>query len=495
MSVNIRGHRFYSASEVSAMTPSGTMDSQWETYTFPIPSGAVLGWSANKFMVNKITGLVVGWIGINFNSISSFVLGTVPQLGIHSDMDIKYSGNFEYGYSPSTASQTIMCCYKELNGKWDTDGTLTLQGEPTGAYANLNGGAFIEHYAHIGSRYGKITTVDVKPPVYLAEGAFYDTNTADLITGRAWLKIKTIQPTGYDSRSFVTWYKNLWSGEVIMQYNLYPTTAGNCPSIAIPSRCAVVDGRNFYTDIRYTVMTAKTAAKRQSAWMRLNNNVVSFNAYDSTWLTGSIYYPSNSEVRSHNVSYETTNGLYFPEVNVQVPSAQSNKWPSSTGAKSETVVLDDHWNTSYYKARSGVSSWVWRSKRTGMVFTYFDMNAVTTSLPDTYDNYMMSAWHTRFLPSYRYKNSSDGSVQPIYFSGAGFIGTRSSTTADAVYTEYTCNLAFCCGKSLGVQETNTSTIRYNCLHWGTPGQYKPIANSLACFTGQYLGNSEESIVR
>lgn len=497
MSVNIRGHEFYSASEVDAMTPSGTVDSQWETYDFPCPSGASIGWSANRFHVNKITGLVVGWVALSgMNRMSSVSIGTVADLGIHSGMDIKYTGNFVYGNTNSSkATTSYNVLYKELNGIWDTNGLLKLEGEPMTSTSDLQKCSdFIEHYTHIGNKYGKITTEDVKPPIYFREGAFYDTNTADLISGRAWLKFKITAPSGYSSSSYVTWYKNLWSGEIIMQYSLNPSTTSPA-SITMPSRCAVLEGRNFYTDIRYVTVSGKTPSYRQVCWMRLNNVTLSFFAENATWMTGSLYYPGNPEIRTHNLSYETISGLYLPEANEAIPSAQSSKWPSSAATSTyEDVTLDSMWNTSYYISRSGIESWTWRSARTGMVFSYFDMNIKGTSLPDSVSTPIMAPWMQNFLPSYRY-NKTSGKVQLIYFAGASYINTRASTTDTAASNEFTCNLCFYSGKSLGTAETNTSSVSYNVLHWGTTGNLKAVAGNLACFTGQFLGNTPNNIVK
>ena len=104
MSVTLRGHTFYTEAEVSAMTPSGTVDSQWETYTLPITGGCNPNWQLNRFHVNKITGLVTGEIGlIRMASLTSRIIGTKTELAIHPDMRIKYTGNWEYGTTLSTA--------------------------------------------------------------------------------------------------------------------------------------------------------------------------------------------------------------------------------------------------------------------------------------------------------------------------------------------------------------------------------------------------------
>lgn len=505
MSVKIHGHEFYTASEVSAMTPSGTIDSQWETYDMPLPAGATLGWQANRFFVNKVTGLVVGWIGLHSLSATTgswpLTVGTIADCAIHPDVRVKYSGNYEYGTGQIPSGQTAASSapyflhFKEMNGIWDTTGKLVFEGVPSNATYKPYWSTIIEHYCHIGSKYGVITTEDVKAPIYLKEGAFYDKNTAALICGKAWLRIDATLPSGYTSGDYVTFYKNLWSGEVIMNYSLHPTTAGSTPAITMPSRVAVVDGRNFYTDVRYTTGFT-TPAERQNTWMRLANTTLSFSCPKATWLTGSLYYPSNPETgRTQIASYETTNGLWIDEVAAQVPSAQSSKFPTSTNNANNgkyAQTSGDWYDHAKGTPRSGVDTWVWRSKRTGMVFTSFDWTHVARA---TYSSPLFastSRWGVDWIPSYRY-NKVAGTSQPVYFSGAGYLGTRADTTGVATSSEYTCNIMFSSGKSLGAFDTTNT--QYGQLGWGTSGQASVTASCLLCFTGQYLGNTAENIVR
>lgn len=488
MSVTLRGHTFYTASEVSAMTPSGTMDSQWETYDLAITNGCTLGWDANRFFVNKITGLVVGWIGLQeMSNMTSLTYGTNANLAPHSGLRLAYTGQFEYGTNTASATEAINYGRKEMNTTINSAGAFTLQGVPTSLANKAMYDTHIEHFAYPGAKYSKITTTDIKQPVYLKEGAFYDANTADLICGKAWLRFDVTAPSGYSSASYVSWFKNLWSGEIVMQYSLYPTTAGTCPAITIPSRCAVVDGRNFYTDVRYT--TGRTSAvQRQNTWMRLNNTTLSFYAPQADWLTGTLYYPGNSEVRPQNASQKSYS-LWVPESSSPITSADNSTWPSTAASGTKDITASQSYlNTTYYKARSGIDSWTWRSRRTGMVFNHWDLNSVTTSLPSPITS---TKWSADFLPSYRY-NKSTSTYQVVYYTGAGYLGTRADTAA-SVATEYTCNIAAYCGTSLGVMPTGTS---YDQLHfWGSPGNWSPVANNLTCFTGQYLGNSAGNIVK
>ena len=493
MAVTLRGHTFYSESEVSAMIPSGTVDSQWETYDMPIPSTVIKGWQGNKFHVNKITGLVVGWVAMqNLNKLTSTVVGTNVNLAPHKDMHLKYTGQYEYGTCQDTAPVSYMMTYKEMNGIWNEDGTLSLEGTPVNTSYIPYMGTFIEHYAHIGSKYGKITTTDVEQPIYLEEGAFYNQNTADLITGHAWLRMSVPLPEGYSTtNSAVICYKNLWSGEIIMQYTLHPTTAGTCPAITLPARCAVVNGRNFYTDARY-VTGYTTAAQRQNTWMRINNNVLTFSAPSSIWVTGTQYYPGTPEIRPHNKSYEVT-PLWLPESSVPIPSANNKKWPSTAAASTcENPGGSGAWfDTTYYKGRTGIDNWTWFSKRTGMVFTSIDMTTVGTTLPRVIFG-SSSTWNVNFLPSYRY-NSETGKSVPVYFSGAGYIRQRLAETSDATPSEYTCNLYFMSGNNLGTVDSTVENSRL--LMFGTSGNLKPVAGNLACFVGYYLGNYAGNIVQ
>lgn len=488
MSVTINGKTFLTASEVSAMTPSGTIDSQWETYTLPIPTGTIAGWDGNRFLVNKVTGLVTGWVTIQqMYNLTNHTIGTNANLAPHNDMRLKYTGQYEYGTVRDVSTtdkcpDSIKLGWKECNGIWNTSGTLTLQGQPTSTSYIKYYNTFIEHYTHIGSKYGEITTTDIEPVVYLPQGAFYTANTAKLLCGKAWLRTDISAPSGYTSSSYVTLYKNLWSGEVIMQYSLYPNTAGTCPAITLPTRYAVVDGRNFYTDVRYTTGRT-TAAQRQSTWMRLANTTLSFNAPSADWLTGTLYYPSTPEVRTHNVSYEVSNGNYLTTGAGPIPSASSGKFPSATSGQSGIAVIDSYWlSANGYKSRSGVNSWLWRSLRTGMVFGSFDMtfNGNGSTSP------IMSAFDTNWIPSYRY-NTTAGTSQPVYFAGAGYLGSRK--VAEVGLSEYTCNLRLDSGKSLGVVGD------INQLYWGSTGNSDTANGSLCCFTGQFLGNTTANIVR
>lgn len=499
MSVVINGKTLYTASEVSAMTPSGTVDSQWETYDLPIPSGVISNWDGNKFHVNKITGLVVGWLTMaQMYNMTNQTVGTNANLGIHADMPIKYSGNYEYG-EPRDASASDKCpdsikiSYKEMNGIWNTTGTLSLEGEPTSNSYIKYYSSFIEHYCHIGSKYGKITKTDIEPLVYLPQGTFYTANTADLICGKAWLRFDATLPSGYTSGDYVCFFKNLWSGEVIMQYSLHPTTAGSMPSISIPTRCAVLGGRNFYTDIRYVSATNKTAVNRQNSWMRLANTTLSFGGGIAdakiTWATGSLYYPSAPEVRPHNISYEVSNGLYLDGVNEQVPSASSNKFPSATTGQNEVAVVNSWITANGYSARSGIDSWTWRSIRTGMVFNALDLT-INGNYATATNRDMQGTWHTNFQPSYRY-NATSGTTQPLYFSGAGYLGSRLESAPSL--SEYCTNIQMYTGKSLGVADATAGKTPQ--LRWGTSANMSTANGSLTCYTGQYLGNYAGNIVR
>lgn len=490
MSVNIRGTEFYSESEVLAMTPSGTMDSQWETYTFTPSTGATTHWSACRFHVNKITGLVTGWIGLsNMNKMTSNLIGTNSNLAPHSGNYLRYSGQYEYGTTQSTAPDGVKLAWKELNGIWSLSGDLTLEGAPVSGTSYIQYyDTFIEHYAHIGSKYGKITSVDIKQPTYMAEGAFYDANTADLITGRAWLKTQIVLPSGYSSSSGFFVFKNLWSGEIIIQYSLYPTTAGSFPAITLPERYAVVGGRRIISDVRYWTGYT-TAIQRQNSHLYIDQNhiVHPSSMPGGNWATGTFYYPGEPEVRPQNVSYEVQS-LWFPEVPVAIPPATSNKWPSAAASNARQHT-DGTWvDTTYYSPHSTYINWVWRSLRTGMVFTNLDITFKNTTQPNPI---FSSKWGTEWVPSYRY-NVTSGTGQPVYFSGAGWIQYRNSSTTTAANTEYTCNVAFYSGKALGVDYSDYTY--YNQLLWGTAGMAGGIVNR-ACFTGFYLGNAAGNIVK
>lgn len=492
MSVNIRGRELYSREEVETMLPSGSMDSLWETHTLSTSNGYTINptWKLNRFNVNKHTGLVTGEVGLhNMSTATSTVYGTNANLGIHTGMRLTYPGQWVYGTASASASAIQMGSLQMLNTIINSAGRFAIQGYNGSPQAGLN--SLLETFAYIGSKYGKITTTDVSSPVYLPQGEFYDANTVDLITGKAWLRYDINGPSGYTAASFITFYKNLWSGEVIMQYSLYPTTAGTTPAIKIPERYLLIkksDGtysHSFFNARFVEGLTTNTnTTTRHHSYLKLDNSgYLRLIVGAGTWITGSQYYQGNPEVRPHNVK-DNEQALWTAQADVDIPSVCYMFWPSNPNPAPSLVDVSTAWKTGYTN-RAAYPSWVTMNRRTGMVYFYLDVSLTGTTTPDP----LMSAWNANYSPSYRY-NTVSGTSQPLYCSGANYISVLSST--DPSQVSYTANLHQYTGKSLGVA---TDVAGGQVWHYGTTGVFKPVANNFACFTGFYLGNSNGSILQ
>lgn len=488
MPVTLRGVTLYSASEVSAMTPTGTVDSQWETYHLDGKNGWVDShYSLGKFHVNKITGLVTGEIGISNRTTtkpSSNNYGTNANLGIHSGMMIKYPGAFEYLITKTNTTEAQVLNGREINTNISTTGDFTIQGRTWDTNATTYVQDYLETFAYIGSKYGKIYTQEYSP-VYLSEGAFYRPETVDLITGHAWLKFTVTLPAGYNTNSFVVGYKNLWSGEVILQYSLRPTTAGSMPAITLPERLAVVDGRHFYTDIRYCDPQA-TYSNRHSCWMRVTNHTLTFNPIvGQTWATGSLFYQGNEETPAHGNGTETVIGLWTPEVPQAIPSVNNIKFPKLNTGSFAVTGLDNYLPTTKFTPRTTDPSWASNNYRTGMVFYYWDMNMKAATMPSPF---IQVEWSKHWIPSYRYNITTDTPIS-LYCGGVQYLSNLNTTISST--GAWTCNVYARSAKALGT-DPGTGTKIWN---FGTTGEMTAATAGLATFNGYYLSNYGGNIVQ
>lgn len=490
MSVTLRGVTLYSASEVSAMTPTGTIDSQWETYELT----GINGWTSTsynlgKFHVNKITGLVTGEIGISNRTATnptSTTYGSNTNLGIHSGMMIKYPGAFEYLITKGSPTAAQILNGRELNTTISTTGDFTLQGRGWSTTTIPNISDFLETFAYIGSKYGKIYTQEYAP-IYLKEGAFYRQETVDLITGHAWLKFNVTLPTGYDtSNSYVVGYKNLWSGEIILQYSLHPTTTGTMPAITLPERLAVVNGRHFYTDIRYCD-PATTYAGRHSCWMRVTDHTLTFNPIaGQTWATGSLFYQGNEESNPHGNGQETVIGLWLPESSQAIPSVNNAKFPRLNTNSFAVTSLDPYLPTSKFTPRTADPSWASNNYRSGMVFFYWDMNMKAATMPSPFTS---SEWSQHWIPSYRY-NVTSGTQISLYCNGVQYLSNLDPSYATG-NSAWTCNVYTRTGKALGADPGTGNKV----WNFGTTGEMTSATAGLACFNGYYLSNNGGNIIQ
>lgn len=486
MPITLRGETLYSASEVSAMTPTGTIDSQWETHLLT----GINGWDhtpykLGKFHVNKITGLVTGEVGIrNSSGITSTQYGSNANLGTHAQLAIHYPGQFEYALMKSATTAARNQNVREINTSIDTNGNFALQGRGWNATSvNTYIGSYLETFAYIGNKYGKVYTQEY-PLIHLAEGAFYRTEQVDLITGHAWLKIPVTLPTGYASNSFAFIFKNLWSGEVIFQYSLYPTTAGTMPAITLPSRAAVFGGKRFYTDIRYCE-PATTYINRHNCWMNISNYTVSFSPITGqTWATGSIFYQGNPETPTQGNRQETVVGLWVPESADAIPSVNNAKFPVASAP--DLAALDSFWlSPKYNHPRASDPSWATNNNRTGMLFAYHDMNTVAAG--GLSNPFLGAEWSSEWIPSYRY-NYTNGTSQPLYCSGVGYLG---GMVTESLTSGWTCNIYAPTGTALGAAPSTLVKKWY----FGTTGEMNPSVANLACFTASYLSNRAGNIVQ
>lgn len=492
MPVTVRGQQLYTKAEVAAMAPQTKIDNNWERYTLTLKNGYTVRRTVNNcFLMNKHTGLVTGVIDINCAAATSATYGTNANLAIlTSATPITYPGYFLYGTTQSAASAAVKAGMRNLNTSITAAGDFYLQGngcgENLGTVANINTlGDFLEIQTYLGSKYGRVTTKDVTP-IYMKEGAFYDLESAELVAGKRWLQYTLPLPSGYTSGSYVIVCKNLWSGEIILNISLHPSSGTAYPSIPLPERFRLIKKDsstylNAYMHLRYVdgglSSASNSSAANHSRYMYIGDNL-SFNAGTSTWVTGSYFYQGNPESFKGDRT-ETVVGLWTPDQpGAAIPSVNNNCF--SGQLNQDYVNLATHWVTGYTQ-RTTMTSFVTTNKRTGMVFAYFDHYVSGTSLPTP----LTTGWQADYCPSYRYNTGT--SEQTLYVMCNNYVGSVTNTGAPAT-NEYTANL------SLGVPLSNGTVPTNNSWRYGTAGVINPTANNLCCWQGSYLGNSSANVL-
>lgn len=496
MPVTVRDKQFYTKAEVVAMRPAAKIDDNWEKYSLTLAAGYGTNRTVNNsFLVNKHTGLVTGVVDIAFtSSITSSLYGTNANLAILADAHaIKYPGYNVYTTLATTATANQCAAASNLNTNINASGQFSFQGEIQGGsggwenIANLKQlTTHIENFAYVGSKYGKVTTQDVRVE-YMKEGEFYDLNSAELIAGKRWFKTTIPLPAGYDtSKSHVTVLKNLWSGEVILQLSLYPTTAGSYPAIALPERFRFIKNgneyRKGYMHCRYHTggfnVAVNGSTQNHNNYLYIGDTLSPY-CPGSTWFTGSYYIQGNPENRLHQRSTETVVGQWMPDKPAQaVPSVDNDCW--ANGISFTAADVSNSWLTGYTN-RATIPSWTTFNRRTGMVFVYLDMTTSGTTLPAP----VQQVWAADYLPSYRY-NQTAGAEGSLYILSTNYVQYSNNTTTAPSTQEYTSNLYACCAKTNGAAPT---TAQGNQWRYGTPGYIRPIANNLSCWQGYFLGNT------
>ena len=474
MPITINNELFYTKEEVDTLIEEAntTVANQWEEYELTLNDGLTVGWDSNKFFVNKHTGAVTGMLGITgltYLDSDNRIIGENSNLAIHSKMDIKYPGQQIYTVTSTSNSKTSVSA-RNANILIREDGFFRLQGEPfiqndTTNYIK----AHIESFFYIGSKYGKI--VDKEPYlVYLSQGAFYNQDSVDLLTGKAWLRQSITNISGYTG--YVTYYKNLWSGEIIFQYSLRPSTAGTFPSIPKPKRFAPNADKSIHQKIRYTDLLTTNTDVRVS----LSSNFI-INQEDAAtnfgvpphstcnWITGSNFWIGRPEVALGNRKEAT--GLWRPENDKPIYSMNASIYDSlitNQPRAIEKINLNNNICDGYSEFATSDAEYsgsIIISSRTGMIFNYVDLKLTQ----DSFSAVVLKNFTNRWKAYEKYRTDQKNkfyymgliytSKTPFTITSINEDGTYSGNLSNGLYTTNMC-------ENMTAEESGT----YN-HGWGT----------------------------
>lgn len=477
--VTIERETYYTLDEINSLISNGQVAAanQWEVYELSYNSGFSVGWNMCRMFVNKHTGAVTGILGMEgMSGSSNNTILTNSNLGIHADMRIKWPGLQVYTTTTSAASADTKKSAHLYNIRVGTDGTFTGQGY---GFVRSQLETHIENFFYIGSKYGKITTEDAKP-IYLPEGTFYNQNAVDLLTGKAWFEYRVpLDSEAYTSDSSLTFYKNLWSAECIVQYNLYPVTANTYPSISVPSRFMPYLNLTLYPKIRYLSPAPSNTQAKERCYIRLGGNEFYLGGVPSgtTRITGSNFYIGVEE-KAAGLDTETGKGLWNRDASVQVPSAENTVFGNLRNNNISRVDITGMIVSGYIK-RDGYQCHVIRS-RTGMVNFAAAMKVNSTTLADPLFNDFSAAWR----PSYKYRRSTitASGVQTIYFASPSFMSLVADTTPS--HRSYTANICLRTNQTSGGNDAKIKAPSY-----GTTGNISPSVGNNLIWQGWYLADN------
>lgn len=485
-----------SIAQVQAMVTNAncTAANQWETYSLTYSTGwtCATNWCLNKMMVNKHTGAVTGVLGsYHPGTDSCYALGICKCLGIHPSMRIHYPDMQVYTTIKAISSVSDRTgiltrdSSKNLNICLDSDGCFRYQGEPTISCIATH----ISNLFYIGNKYGSITTTDIEPAVVLPEGQFYTQNTAALLTGKSWFRYDITLPTGYDiSKSVATIYKNLWSGEAIFQYSLYPTTTGSFPAITVPARYNGIITPFFMKPRYISPSTANTNAvlNKEYAYMLFSAGKIQFGGIPSytTWITGSNFYMSTVETGSYLADGKNTSVITLKDDGA-VSLAGTDYSNLDTAIKANPAGCSciagssmAGYYTACYSWRGTYGTFMAKSK-TGMVYENLDMTttnanfgAPTKALPATYRPSIKYRWTNASMSVYH--------ASPVYTQK---IRNGYGCCVSASDSPYTANLFISTNNVAGGTATCPG------LSYGTTGNISNSSDTLVIWQGWFLADN------
>lgn len=479
MSITIDNETFLSRKEVDNIlsTLDLSKENQWEKHELTYESDFGTGWNLKTFMVNKHTGAVTGILGINkiYDSTSSTILTSSTDLARHSGMRLGYCEIPVYNEVTSTASIDTTQSARNFNITVNTSGKINTQGEPSRTEMSTH----LSNFFYIGSKYGDITTEDISV-IYKPEGTFYNANTVKLLTGKSWLRYDVELPEGYSTSSYLSFFKNLWSGEVVTQYSLYCSTENSWPTITIPNRFRVYGDQRMFIKPRYMTPSSTAVQNKERAWMQFTtSDTISFSIPSgTTWVTGSHFYVGKTESPDGTYS-ETADGLWFPEGGEIIPSAVSTSFSSLGEEINQGNVNLDTGLAEGYAARSSYPSFITRS-RTGMVYLNLDVTLTKNAIniPVT-----SGSWSQRYRPSIHYRPMGVTGSISVYFGSPAYIHNTAVTTAIAGTSYYRANVRLYTNATSSQDDATSKAITY-----GNTGNISPTTGNPMIFQGWFLSD-------
>lgn len=512
MPVTVDGKKLYSKAELDALIASAnqSVPNMWEAHYLNYVNGYNIGGGLHTIFKNKHTGACTGVLG--FNNIqtgraNSTTFATDTSLALHPDMLTPWAGHQIFTSCTATLANTAnVFTLRNVNVQVMTDGRFILGGD---GFADAT-----EHLENMYYLCKDAKIVDTPPHVtYLSEGAFYDQDTVDLYTGKAWLRTKYDSIDGYDSSTHFTYlwfYKNLWSGEVIMQYRLYPKTPGTWSALPLGYRYA--PRRAIFIKPRYMEAQPTSVLRTMSCnfCVRSDGSVITYGVLPDltcTWLTGSNFWIGRAESPGGNRT-ETT-PLWHHDSASPIPSMNTNAYSSLSEPRATELVetYTNHVNHTYWAessdmhtdytgdhdtlANNEVTHVV--SCRSGMIYNYFDLRPTPANInasgnivsPIVLQNYSVPLW----VADKRYFPNNTAEQGRLYYMGLVYEsefpeGTAITLNADGSYTysaHYDLHHTNCL-----VHTTGTVTSDGLAAGFGSTGGMGISANNRLIMEGWYL---------
>lgn len=436
-------------------------------------------------------------------------------------MLIRYCGEWVYG-TPNVSNTATALAIHDVNFQLnngvngDTNMHFNIQGEWSSWHsAAEHPTSCIENWYYL-AHDAKIVTTE--PHItYLSEGAFYDQDTVDLYCGRAWLK-KTFtfnngELPGYGglngtTNSVVTYFKNLWSGEVIFQYNLYPSDTSVFPTIPKPERFS--PRKSIYIKPRYLAPhTDCTSIFRMRStnfhvYRGSRNTSYSVAPFDGCqWITGSNYWIGDIESPGGNRT--ETNPLWHHDAATAIPSINTSSY-SNIGNPAHNMIVatyTNHVDHTYWDDSSEDRIFEHADKttseglmtegtyvvgcRSGMIFNYIDSNPTTENVKNgTFETNFMEIGYgdNQWTPHTGY-NCGSNTNQPVYYMGLVFENSiNPNWKIDG--NNYTIDADIFCPNlyMFTVPPADTGNVHA----FGTSGGLYHVAGNRIIFAGHFLSN-------